>query len=1511
MTEQVQQAQTEEKRPKRPLPIRLVRWLVFSLLVFVVLGIALLIFTETSLFRSMLRDTLNEELSGVMNAEVHIGEINGNIFSGWRIDDVSVRDSAGPILELKTLIVRYNPFRIPWKTIPVSEVSLVEPKIYITKAKGRDWNINALFPGKEDVDTSSSTFDWVLDVENIRIIDGSFLRYDSTQFKPYPANRLDFDHLELGKINLALSAYYSSKRKKVSIFQFHFENYSGNFSIDNISGDVEIDGDETRISTFSIATGRSSFQIDVTAQQFNPLALPDSFDIYDMPFALEFDVPKFTAADLQYFLPSLDFLGSRYSLDLKVDGTLRDLDIETLVVDAERTHISFTGNVRDIDEGGDLFIDVKSDDLILHGADPPKVLPGIPIPDYSNVGEVSFTELSFVGQPLNFHSEFEFNSQAGGASGYADLDLTGDKMGYDVEMDTRSMNLASIINQKKLSSKLTGHVIISGLGTTPGSMNATADMQFDTSRFMRYDINKLRGFVALGPSLLRTNIQLSGRSGSVNVDGNMTFENDSVTQFDIVAASKGLNLASFFPDDDLESSLNFSLTAKGNSIDINRATGSLDLRFQPSRFRNTFIQNDSLLLSLDQRDASHKEIRLASYYADLFMQGEFDIPRYLNYLQIQTDSLAVGLKQLAIAQKPDTSLVLEPDEKPRRTKTRKVKLVEVDSSDFMNAVYSIELHHPEDIARYFDASMFDLRGTYSGTIVGGLKGFNIGGEVKVSDFYYVDSLRTWKLASLNCSYDIQNLTVHHTLEHLVARVGLSIGDIEFNGTHLSKIAVQLQYEDASPRFSIRGSLDTTVSLALRGRAAKTESSYDITLQQFGLDFRQQVWSAAAPVSISVDTSKISVNTMRLRHGNAFLNIAGERQFDGKNDFSIVLDSMKLGDIEYLLTKNKQASKGKSFTGTAVFEAFLQGTDNEPLIAAGFYVDNLGYRESVFGQLVFEGRYAGGDLEVYSELDYQGPETSTNVMFLSGTVPASIVFAGEEQQKSGKGANLRFQLKDFPLALAENFLGGLGDVDGTANGDISISGTTVDPQYSGFLEVEDGRGRVLLNNMLYDFAMRIEPNERRFEIKSLEFSNAAKDWDQGTISGNGFIETKDLGFTNFELMLDGSLKVLSPESRASLRNLYGDLYISTGKSPITLSGRFDKSKFYGDIVVLNGDITFTQSNLQRGVTDYSSITYTTVDDVTKKKSSSLFGNTSRLTFGSENKEQQSQFASSISYDLSVSTDGRMRVVIPFSSITQEELNAQLELQNFEVSNWDGSNKFSGEVELVGDSYYLFLGKRFRASGNLQFTGDLQNPDLDLKAVYSETHVDADDVSRKVFVILYIRGSKNNPDIKFDLRYDSEDGPAVARGGNIESDALSFVVLGVFSDEITSGDKGMLESQGSQFGSAIGSSLLGTAISAMFRDAGLDLIKRVEVQNLGTGEERVKITTEALWFLITADAQINNLESSEFSIDFPVGKIINVDNLNLGISRRTSSQTQKAEALQADLVYEVKILYRISW
>jgi hypothetical protein len=75
--------------------VRIAVWLFDGILVFILLVAG---FTQTQFFRDRLRAVALSNLDSLLAAQVHLGELRGNLITGFEIDSISVAVDGIPVI---------------------------------------------------------------------------------------------------------------------------------------------------------------------------------------------------------------------------------------------------------------------------------------------------------------------------------------------------------------------------------------------------------------------------------------------------------------------------------------------------------------------------------------------------------------------------------------------------------------------------------------------------------------------------------------------------------------------------------------------------------------------------------------------------------------------------------------------------------------------------------------------------------------------------------------------------------------------------------------------------------------------------------------------------------------------------------------------------------------------------------------------------------------------------------------------------------------------------------------------------------------------------------------------------------------------------------------------------------------------------------------------------------------------------------------------------------------------
>lgn len=179
---------------------------VFSLIIIIAA------FTQTGIFKDMLRDLITNKINESIKGKITVGRIGGTIFSDIEIHDVRISESNESVISAYKLEVNYNLFSLFNKKINIR--SLTIDSIYFNALQRRDssWNFLSLIESSED--TSSGSFDWGILLNKMIIKNSrfSFNPLDSTVVMPKT----------IKNFNSEVEGFYTKERLGLKINRLSF-----------------------------------------------------------------------------------------------------------------------------------------------------------------------------------------------------------------------------------------------------------------------------------------------------------------------------------------------------------------------------------------------------------------------------------------------------------------------------------------------------------------------------------------------------------------------------------------------------------------------------------------------------------------------------------------------------------------------------------------------------------------------------------------------------------------------------------------------------------------------------------------------------------------------------------------------------------------------------------------------------------------------------------------------------------------------------------------------------------------------------------------------------------------------------------------------------------------------------------------------------------------------------------------------------------------------------------------
>jgi len=372
---------------------------------------------------------------------------------------------------------------------------------------------------------------------------------------------------------------------------------------------------------------------------------------------------------------------------------------------------------------------------------------------------------------------------------------------------------------------------------------------------------------------------------------------------------------------------------------------------------------------------------------------------------------------------------------------------------------------------------------------------------------------------------------------------------------------------------------------------------------------------------------------------------------------------------------------------------------------------------------------------------------------------------------------------------------------------------------------------------------------------------------------------------------------------------------TGENGLSL--KIDTTGFYlnGEIFLSDVDVNYfpKQSISARQGTGFEYVYVSPVDTVKEESTAEELVHLNLPVkvneIQNEGVKKQSIF-SKFNYDLKIYTLNNAKINILLNTQTGEEFFAEFS-GNLNLRSYSGLMVAHGVVDVLDRSYYNFF-KRFNAKGKIKFVEDLKNPELDITATYTGTHtVLTDTLSsgkvENVLIELLISGTLSKPVVKIQMYIDGEDYQKVYPHGEVESDAISFLVTGRFKDELSRSEASLFTEN---LWSSTGAGLLSGVVSGVVTDVLRDVLGGVvTAAEFGyySGFKGLRITGNIGGAVVQIGGDIfTDISKSVVIVQYPLFKKFLGGNLTIEYQRKPVQFYQEKEILnKLGLYYRIRL------
>lgn len=1391
-------------------------------LILLLLLIALV--SQTQPFRDRLRASALGLLTHALDAEVHLGDLTGNLVTGFSIDGASVKVGRSYLMVAERVDLRYDLFRIPGRRIAVKSVRLVRPSFELRRGMDGTWNFERLVrttPGAAVPDTVAGPFAWWVDVEDIEIEDATVFLTDSTGLdgtEGIPTRLSPFRYTKFGLSNVRLQASgaFSSRFKRLSIQELSFRTDHPGLALDRLSGDLILTDRSVAAHDLVIRTENSNIRLDASMEDVDLLAGIDGAVLGSVPVSLTLRTDDLDLRELRRLLPPVDFLDGSVDLDLALSGTFGEVEVERLRLTHGKTDLRLAGTVANLQRPEDLFLAVRVTESSVTGEDVLFLLKGLALPDLAPLG-ASTLNLEFEGRPLDFTAKIHLATEAGTVSSNGFRMTIGGPhtLTYAGEVNAEGLNPGRALRDPGLEGLLSFRARIDARGVTERRARGS------------FTLEMLPPSVLLGRSLEGTSLaiaaddtvvvaRLAGTLGSADAELQLRYNPHlPVPALAVSGMVGGLNLQDFLADSSYNSDISLRIAAEGSATSWNDLNGEFNLDFAPSRFRQYTIGRETARLTIDQRDRNDKKISLRSRIADFSLVGAFNTDYVIDLIAYEVRNIAaeVGRNFAPL----DSSLVTEVDRASLARLSRRLER----ANEVLDAEFALLAKDLKAVSLFAGTASFNGSGLLTGRIQGNYDRLALNARLGVKQFVYGTARSGFLLEGATATLTVDELHPDQPFADLFMDARVEAKRLHVNEAVFDSLAVSFVHEQQLSAYSARGVYDNRLGVRVEGTSAVTQEGLVFRIADLLVRYKDDQWRADAGAAAAFSSSRVEVSNLVMRRGEEEVHFNGRLDADGTLTGGLQALRIDLGILDELLDEESPQRSGPQFAGIADVTVQARGTLPDPRYDASVSARAVSFRSIPFGALrggfTYEDRRVTTNLTVSTE---RSDTVETPDLIVTGTLPLDLAPAGQGVDAADSSMDLTIVSSGVQLNVLDPLIAVLNDFTGTMNANLRVVGSPRAPDLQGFIRLENCRFLFTPNNIVYLLDGDFEPSGSRIRVASATLRNVPEDQRGpgrgGLMRITGDFSLEDFFPGDFNLSATGQLLVVKEATVRSDLGVSGNLFVEIKEQGLRFTGEVDTSLISGSVLVRNSELFFPPTQSGGRSEARRSIPFIVVEDTVslglpeeESFAEAYFraladtARTARAVKG-----PRRSFVDGMQYDLLVETSGaNTRFTMLFDARTDEKLEATLE-GVFSVQR-DG-RWWLGELE-IQKAFYNFYAKRFDAVGRVRFIGPLLNPELDIRATYRGTRtLPADGKVENVEVTAKITGERNEPKLQWEMRIDDVDYASYSgpKSNDIQSDAITFIIANTFAT--TESEKNQVASN---LGTAAGKSVISGAGSLL--------------------------------------------------------------------------------------------------
>ncbi len=1484
-------------------------------------------FSQTLAFKAWLLDRVHSAADASLNGRLRIERLSGNLVTGLELHHIRLEESGQPVFSAERVEVRYKVFSFLFRSAALNSVLMVRPEVVLRRSLDGRWNLDRLVPSTEPDSTPSP---WsividqaVLEEASLVVVDSVALAERSRAGNVLPDSAVDYANLHVRGISLTAGAEIAPDLVSAHVDRLEAFLEHPQVRIRQLTAQARLTKNVASVDGLQLETDRSrlsgSASLGTDVRELASLAelekAPVRFDLRATPLDLR---------ELRQFLyPAIEFLDKDVSLTVSGRGTFSNVVVDRLTFQTRRSFLQMRGSILNLHRPDDLRLEVEGGESIVNSADIHAILPGVAIPDWSRFGDVRFFA-SFNGRPS---SEFDAHvyaiSERGTVDAKAHLNV-GSLFTYRGSVGLQRFDLGGFVGDGTEFSDINGTITFDGSETDPRRIIGVVRAELDSSTVSGLPTGKTVAVVNMADGTLGLNLSIASSIGRLRSSGRLVLSTQDQLSYQLRADLEGFNAGRTLDHPAYESDLNMTIVAGGVQTSDGRRTDSLRAAIEPSMFGGDTLSRSQVIANYRVIDDQQQLFDLESDPISLSIEGRFTPTSLAGVIAHAGD--AIGQYMVARFGSLDSLRAFGPG--------LPAALREFDhghGADSVDVQIALNIRDLFPLGKWARA---DLRGDVMGLIeaVGPVADPTVRVDLLGGHVAYADSVVTIDARDVDLRADAGRTSDGVVRDSLHLSTTVASRAMIINGRRFDDARVAVTFDGDAGTVSSSAMMDSTLLVSLAGRTAYRERLWELDLDSVVIGVEGYTLTNVEPAAIAVGRDGFLFRSMLLATEAQELSVSGTFSPSGVSDMSASFSNFLAGDLRFLLRRSSYAALVQDIGGIVSGTALFRGTLDHPNLRLDLGAEGVRLQETVFGRFDVRMSYFEESLDLFVRL-----QSRTDVLrarpdlLVSGRVPLSITMKGPAREIPGDAPlDLEITSPGVDLRFLEPFLVDVTRaMRGTFSCDLRLKGTVAEPKYEGSASIRNARFFFVPTRFEYLLDGDLRPNGNEIRLQDVVIRNTPDDFADGRMLASGALTLHGVSLRGFDLRFDGQLQVMREDSsRLMGQAFYGDLTAETGDQGLVWQGNMDHSLLKGTVLIRNAQITLPP---EREAPRYS----VRVIDVIRSQDPDKA--TARLELTAEDPvtspavapaEQKRSFVDRIDFDLVLQTLGNTQVRFVFNRQTNDVLFADLR-GRLGFQRTSAATRLTGEVEVTNRSYYNFL-KRFNATGKIMFTGNPLDPELDIVARYEGIHRAtttpgaADPTTaqsardERVAVILYLKGPRSKLETRFEVEVEKPDGTKKLKNeGDMEADAIAFIMSNQFRDELTEQQRTQMLGQGLGYGLASG--LITGPLSETLRRSTKGSIQSLDVIYYGGGQlgegTDIRVTGQLGDAIYRIGGRVfgeGGFDRSNVVVEVPMSWVLNsprLRNLILTLERRADDTGNLGNLYRTS--NGAKILYRFTF